>query len=109
MVDVAGVTLTTSGTDFFTVGGRSVVTCSSDSGVADRMQWLSGAGLVLATDTSIQQLDLTFDPVNDSLHGSEVTCSVTRDEGRPSQTVSTQTLPISVRGGHVSWGVNKLI
>ena len=89
----------TSDPDVFTVGSRAVVTCSSDTGVADRIEWVSGAGLVLVSGTSVRELELPFNPVNDSLHGSEVTCSVTRDEGSTNQTVFSQTLSISVRGG----------
>ena len=89
-------------TAFFTVGSPAVVTCSSDSGVADRIEWRSGEGQVLVTSNSVQQLDLTFAPVNDSIHGSNITCFVTRDEGRANQTVSNQTLFVSVRGGCVS-------
>jgi hypothetical protein len=97
-----GVTITvTSDTGGFTVGSPAVVTCSSDSGVADRIEWRSGTGQMLVTSNSVQQLDLTFAPVSDSIHGSNFTCFVTRDEGRANQTLSNQTLPISVRGGCV--------
>ena len=85
-------------TDRFTLGNRTVVTCSSDTGVADRILWVSGTGEVLVNETQVDEADLRFDPVNDSLHGLEVTCSVIRDEGGPSETVSNQTLPIFVRG-----------
>ena len=84
-------------TDRFTVGSRTIVTCSSDAGMADRILWVSGMGEVLVNETQVDEADLRFNPVNDSLHGSEVTCSVIRNEGGPSQTVSNQTLPISVR------------
>ena len=95
---IAGVTIVTD-TDSFTVGSRTVATCFSDAGVADRMQWLSGTGLVLATATSVQQLDLTFDPVNDTLSNmSEFTCSVTRDENSIRQRVITKSLPIFIGG-----------
>ena len=61
---------------------------------------MSGGGTVVASATSVQQLMLVFDPVNDSLslHDSDFTCLITRDEGTPNETVSNQTLPITVEG-----------
>lgn len=79
--------------DPFIVGNRVVVTCSDNVGVADRIEWLSEMGQVVASESSVQQLTLTFDPVNDTFRDSEVTCLVTRNE-----TISTQTLPIIVIG-----------
>ena len=76
------------------MGSRAVVNCSSDSGVVDRIQWMSG-NVVLVSGTSIQQLMHVVDPVRDNLHGSEFVCIVTRSRGT---VVVNQTLPISVRG-----------
>ena len=80
------------------MGQNAVLTCSSDTGVVDRIKWVSRNGLVLASDTSVQQLQFMLRPVNDSLsvHTSNFTCSVTRDEGRLNQTISNQTLPVTV-------------
>ena len=91
----AGVTLTNDPSLPFTVGQNAVLTCSSDSGVEDRIQWVSRDGVVLASGTSVQQLQFMLRPVNDSLsvHSSNYTCSVTRDEG---QTIINQTLPVTV-------------
>ena len=93
----AGVTITNDPLPF-TVGQNAVLTCSSDSGVVDRIHWVSRNGLVLASDTSVQQLQFMLRPVNDSLsvHTSNFTCSVTKDEGRLNQTISNQTLPVIV-------------
>ena len=93
----AGVTITNDPLPF-TVGQNAVLTCSSDSGVADYIQWVSRNGVVLASDTSVQQLQFMLRPVNDSLsvHSSNFTCSVTRDEGRLNQIISNQTLPVTV-------------
>ena len=92
------ITVTSDATGFV-VGSAAVVTCSSDSGTADRIEWRSREGQVLVSGDSVQQIDLVFNTVNDSLHGSNITCFVTRDEGsRANHTVSNQTLPISVRG-----------
>ena len=79
--------------DPFVVGSRAVVTCSSDSGVVDIIEWVSREGEVLASGTSIQQLMYVVDPVRDNLHGSEFKCNVTRN-----QMVFNQTLPLTVRG-----------
>ena len=79
--------------DPFVVGSRAVVTCSSDSGVVDRIEWVSREGEVLVSGMSIQQLMYVVDPVRDNLHGTELICSVTRN-----QMVFNQTLPLTVRG-----------
>ena len=93
----AGVTITNDPLPF-TVGQDAVLTCSSDTGVVDRIQWVSRDGVVLASDTSVQQLQLMLRPVNDSLsvHTSYFTCSVTKYEGRLNQTISNQTLSVTV-------------
>ena len=93
----AGVTITNDPLTFM-VGQDAVLTCSSQTGVVDRIQWVSRDGVVLASDTSVQQLQLMLRPVNDSLsvHTSSFTCSVTKDEGRLNQTISNQTLPVTV-------------
>ena len=75
------------------MGSHAVVTCSSDSGVVDRIEWVSREGEVLVSGTSIQQLMYVVDPVRDDLHGSEFMCSVTRN-----RIVFNQTLPLIVRG-----------
>ena len=92
-----------SGAAGFVVGSAATVTCSSDSGNADRIEWRSREGQVLVSGVSVQQLDLILNPVSDSLHDSNITCFVTRDEGRAYQAVSNQTLPIFVRGGFIQY------
>ena len=93
----AGVTITNDPLPF-TVGQDAVLTCSSDTGAVDRIQWVSRDGVVLASDTSVQQLQLMLGPVNDSLtiHTSYFTCSVSKDEGRLYQTISNKTLLVTV-------------
>ena len=90
--------------DPFIIGSRATATCTSDSGVADRIEWRSNEGDVLDSGTSLSDLVLVLDPVNDSLsvHGSEFTCVITRDEGLANETVSNQTLPVTVRGMYVT-------
>ena len=89
----AGVDVT-SDSDNFIVGSSIELTCTNVLGVADRMEWVSGAGQVLGNGTLIQQLSLTFDPISDSLQGSEVICVVTRG----GDVRVNQTLPITVIG-----------
>ena len=84
--------------DPFVVGSRAVVNCSSDSGVVDRIEWISREREVLASGTSIQQLTYVVDPVRDDLHRSELTCIVTRNLGRVNESVSNQTLQLTIRG-----------
>lgn len=74
-----------------TVGTGVVLTCSSGVGAAvvvDRLEWVSGAGQVLASALSVHTLDLVIDPVGDILQGSEFTCSTIRDDIRTNQSVS---------------------
>ena len=82
--------------DLFIVGSYVELTCTSEVGVADRIEWVSGAGQVLRNGTLIQQLSLTFDPVSDSLQESEVICRLTRGGIR-----ANQTFPITVIGMYV--------
>ena len=92
----AGVTITNSPLPF-TLGQNAELTCSSDTAV-DRIEWVSSDGVVLASNISVQQLNFMLRPVNDSLsvHTSSFTCSVTRDKGTLNQTISNQTLQVTV-------------
>ena len=94
----AGVTITNDPLPFM-VDQDAVLTCYSDTGVVDRIQWVSRGGVVLAGDTLVQQLQLMLKPVNDcpSVHTSNFFWSVTRDEERLNQTISNQTLPVTVK------------
>ncbi len=86
--------------DPFIIGSRATVTCTSDSGVVDRIEWRSSEGDVLVSGTSLSYLELVLDPVNDSLliHGSVFTCFITRDEGKADETVFNKTFPVTVSG-----------
>ena len=67
--------------DIFIVGKSATIKCFSDV-PAIRIEWLNEEGVVLlASVSSTQQLDLEFCPVNDSIHGQEFVCKVTRDGG----------------------------
>ena len=68
--------------DRFMVGTSAITKCFSDV-PAIRIEWLNEEAVVLlASTTSTQQLDLEFSPVNDSIHGQEFVCKVTRDGRR---------------------------
>lgn len=77
--------------DQFIVGSRAVLSCTSDSRVTDKIEWLTEEEEVVVSADSVQELQLVFNPVNDSLHGSEFTCMVTI-----SGKISNQTQAIAV-------------
>ena len=64
-------------TDSFIVGMSASLTCTGDT-PATRIEWLDSERRVVSRVTSMDQLDLTFSPVNDSIHNSVYTCRVTR-------------------------------
>ena len=82
------------------MGNHATATCSSDSGVVERIEWHNNEGGLLASATSVQNLTLALDPVNDSLevHGSEFICFITRNDEFFNGTLSNQTLLITVTG-----------
>ena len=60
-----------------TVGENAVITCSSV--IQASLEWLDNEGRVVASVSSQKQLELMFNPVNDSLHNTQYTCRVTRE------------------------------
>ena len=82
----------------FTVGQSAVLTCTSDTGVAGRIEWVTKDGVVLSSDTAVEELQLVLSLVNDSLsvHMADFICIVMRDDLDP--TTSNQTLPVTVIG-----------
>ena len=60
----SGVTLLS---DPFIVGMSATLTCTSDVS-ANQIEWLDSERRVVSRVTSMDQLDLTFNPVNDSIH-----------------------------------------
>ena len=82
----------------FAVGQSAVLTCTSDTGAAGRIEWVTKDGVVLASDTAVEELQLMLSPVNDSLsvHMANFICFVTRNNLDP--TTSNQTLPVTVVG-----------
>ena len=86
------------GRTHFIVGGVGMVTCLNDGGVADRIEIVSEAGGLMTSQTSVQTLTLTIDPITDSLHNSDITCRVNRNSGTANQAVFPQTLTVTVDG-----------
>ena len=82
----------------FTVGQNAVLTCTSDTGVSDLIEWVTKDGVVLASNTAVEELQLVLSTVNDSLsvHMADFICIVTRNNLDP--TTSNQTLPVTVIG-----------
>lgn len=68
----------------FTIGEPASMTCSSDLD-ATSIEWLYNHQIVSYSNNS--ELELLFNPVNDSIHGEEYTCRVTTSYGIQEQTV----------------------
>ena len=74
----------------FNVGEPATATCRSVTS-ATRMEWLRNGEVVASvSSTSIQELDLVFSPVNDSIHNQVHVCRVTRDSGTVAQNFTVQ-------------------
>ena len=79
--------------DIFNVGESATARCISDT-PATQIEWLNEEDVVVLNATSIQQLDLIFSPVNDSIHGQIYICRVTRNGGM----IGTQNFTVDVVG-----------
>lgn len=66
----------------FIAGQLAIASCISDieTTSGSTMEWLHNEDIVERA-TSIQQLDLVFSPVNDSIHGRMYVCRVTEEDG----------------------------
>ena len=84
--------------DEFSVGQSATTSCISDA-PATRIEWLIDEVVVeSATSNGIQELDLVFSPVNDSIHNQVYVCRVTRD-GRDGMPVTAmQNFTVNVKG-----------
>ena len=76
----------------FTVDSAATLSCSDSA--ASSIEWLDSMRRVVEMTTSQQQLDLTFNPVNDSIHNTGYSCRVTRRDG----TVAEQIVILNVTG-----------
>ncbi len=59
----------------YTVGNNASITCHSDSDT-ERMEWLTHEGTIIVWESGVTRLNLTFIPVNDSIHGQVYICRV---------------------------------
>ena len=64
--------------DQFIAGQSATATCRSDISAATRIEWLTNKVLLKSTN-SMQQLDLVFLLVNDSIHNQIYSCRVTKE------------------------------
>ena len=74
----------------FNVGDTVTITCSFDLSLTSIM-WLYDD--VVAMSSSDSQLNLTFSPVNDTIHNRQYTCRVTTPYGEQEENIT-----ISVQG-----------
>ena len=60
-----------------TVGVMNTITCSTSLDISD-IVWIDDMDTIVASNSDgVQQLDLVFNPVNDSIHNRMYTCRVT--------------------------------
>ena len=59
------------------MGSNASITCRSDID-AQRMEWLTQEGTIIVSESNVTQLNLTFTPVSDSVHGQVYICRVVR-------------------------------
>jgi len=74
------------------IGLKANLTCINDVGIASLIHWQSENGIVLASASSTNVLNLPLAPVNDSgsLHNRIFTCLVTRNSIIFNQTTSVK-------------------
>ena len=84
--------------DQFSVGESATASCKSDA-PASMIEWLrDGMVVESAAFTGIQELDLVFSPVNDSIHTQVYVCRVTRDGGNGMTVTAMQNFTVNVDG-----------
>ena len=84
--------------DQFSIGQSATASCKSDA-PATMIEWLRD-GMVVESDafTGIQELDLVFSPVNDSIHNQIYVCRVTRDGENGMTVTAVQNFTVNVDG-----------
>ena len=84
--------------DQFSLGQSATASCKSDA-PALRIEWLRD-GVVVNSSTSIriQELELIFFPVNDSIHNQIYVCKVTKDGGNGMQVTVLQNFTVNIDG-----------
>ena len=89
-----GVQITGIGSEPFTVGDTVIIQCVSDI-PANEIRWLLGNQIV-NQGHNIRRLKLTFDPVNDTIHGVTYTCVVDRSDSQsPVPTTANTTVTLN--------------
>ena len=84
--------------DEFSVGESATASCKSDA-PASMIEWLrDGVVVESAAFTGIQELDLVFSPVNDSIHTQVYVCRVTREGRRGMIVTAAQNFTVNVDG-----------
>ena len=84
--------------DQFSIGESVTASCKSDA-PASMIEWLrDGMVVESAAFTGIQELDLVFSPVNDSIHSQVYVCRVTRDGGNGMTVIAVQNFTLNVVG-----------
>ena len=87
-----------------TVGEMNIITCSTSLDISD-IVWIDEMDTIVASNSEgVQQLDLVFNPVNDSLHNRMYTCRITAvavDQVTNKNPVISKTITIQVRGKYV--------
>ena len=82
------------GDQSLTVGEMNTITCSTSLDISD-IVWIDNMDKIVASNSEgLQQLDLVFSPVNDSIHNRMYTCRITSIE----DLVISETVAIRVRG-----------
>ena len=78
--------------DQLTVSEYATITCSFDLELT-YIEWIYNSEVIVNSSSS--SIDLSFSPVNDSIHGRQYTCRVTTPYG-----VQQQNVTITVQGKH---------
>ena len=84
--------------DQFRIGESATASCKSDT-PATMIEWLrDGMVVETASFSGIQELDLVFSPVNDSIHNQVYMCRVIRDGGNGMTVTAVQNFTVDVDG-----------
>ena len=75
MLSLTGIIIESS-SDTYIVGTNVTITCHSDTDTV-KMEWIRDKDVIVAAMPNTRQLDLSFTPVNDSVHNKVFTCRVT--------------------------------
>ena len=85
---------------YFTVGQSANITCSYDLPLTS-IEWLHNNVTVVSSTSS--QLDLSFNPVNDSMHGRQYRCRVTTPYGIQEERLTIQITGMYSRLSNTKW------